>query len=101
MEAPILIDFWTVESARRDELVRRVSGLMHKHVLGQPGFVSAQIYESADGGSVMASVHMRTAKDRQHLTDSPEAHRAYRELRAIARTHARLYRLVESFGEGR
>jgi hypothetical protein len=99
VEAPILIDFWTVESAGRDELVRRVSELMHNHVLGRPGFMSAQIYESADGRSVMAIVHMRTAKDRQHLTDSPEAHAAYRELRAIARTHARLFRLVESFGD--
>jgi heme-degrading monooxygenase HmoA len=101
MEAPILIDLWTVESDRRDELVRRISEVMRNVVVGQPGFVSSEIYESVDGGVVMSSVHMQTAEDRQHLLDSREAHNAYRELRAIAGTHARLYRLVESFGEAR
>ena len=41
---------------------------------------------------------MQTVKERQHLTDSPEAHRALRELRAIANSHVRLFQLVESFG---
>jgi hypothetical protein len=44
-------------------------------------------------------VRMRTIKDRQDLTDSPEARNVVRELRAIARSHVRLYRLVEGFGE--
>jgi len=44
-------------------------------------------------------VRMRTIKERQELTDSPEAHSLMRELRAIARSHARLFQLVESFGE--
>ena len=61
--------------------------------------VSAQIYESTDGGVVMLSVRMRTTKERQHLMDSPEAHKVLRELRAIAHAHAHLYRLAESFGE--
>jgi hypothetical protein len=44
-------------------------------------------------------VRMRTIKERQDLTDSPEAHQVVRELRAIASSHVRLLRLVESFGE--
>jgi heme-degrading monooxygenase HmoA len=99
MEPPILIDSWTVDPSRRDELVRRISDLMRTVVLGQPGFVSAELYESTDGGVVMVTVRMRTVKERLHLTDSPEVHEGLRELRAIAKTHARLYRLVESFGE--
>ena|ERR1700678_2471712 len=99
MESPILIDTWTVDPSRKDELVRRISDTVRDVILEQPGFVSAQIYESTEGGVVMLSVRMRTVKERQHLTDSPEAHKALRELRAIAHSHARLYRLVESFGE--
>jgi len=99
MEAPILIDLWTVEPDRRDELVGRISEVMRNHLVGQPGFVSSEIYVSVDGGVVMSSVRMQTAEDRQHLMDSREAHNALRGLRSIARTHARLYRLVESFGE--
>jgi len=98
MESPILIDLWTVDSSRRDELVQRISHNIRNVVSGQPGFVSAQLYESVDGGVVMVSVCMRTVKERQHLMDSPEAHNAFRELRAIAQNHSRLYRLVESFG---
>jgi hypothetical protein len=99
MESPILIDLWTVDSTRRDELVRRISDLIQDSVRGRPGFVSAELYESVDGSAVMVSVRMRTVEERQAITDSPEAHDALRELRAIAHTHARLYRLVESFGE--
>lgn len=99
MESPILIDSWTVDPARKDELVRRISDTVRDVILEQPGFVSAQIYESANGGVVMLSVRMRTAKERQHLTDSPEAQKALRELRKIPHAHAHLYRFVEGFGE--
>ena len=99
MESPILIDTWTVDPSRKDELVRRISDAVRDVILGQPGFVSAQIYESTNGGVVMLSVRMRTADERQHLMDSPESHKVIRELRKIADTHAHLYRLAESFGE--
>jgi hypothetical protein len=97
--SPILIDLWTVDPARRDELVGRISDVIGSMLVEQAGFVAAQIYESVDGGVVMSSVRMRTVEERQQLTDSPEAHKVYRELRAIAHSHSRLYRLVESFGE--
>ena len=99
-ESPILVDLWTVDPSRRDELIRGISSRVQSIVVGHPGFVSAQIYRSIDGGTVLLSVSMRTARERQHLTDSPEAHRALRELRAIANSHARLFELVESFGMG-
>lgn len=98
MESPVLIDLWRVDSLRREELVRRISEAMRDLVVEQPGFVSAHIYESVDGGVVMSSIRMRTVEDRQNLTDLREAHAALRELRAIAHSHARLYRLAESFG---
>jgi hypothetical protein len=69
--------------------------------IGRPGFVSAQLYESTNGDAmmVMVMVRMRTIKERQELTDSPEAHSLVRELGAIARSHVRTFRLVENFGE--
>lgn len=99
MESPILIDTWTVDPSRKDELVRRIADTVRDVILGQPGFVSAQIYESTDGGVVMLSVRMRTVEERQHLMDSPEAHKVLRELRAFAHAHAHLYRVVKRFGE--
>jgi hypothetical protein len=97
-ESPVLIDVWTVASSRQPELVQRIRDITRDLMIGHPGFVAAQIYES-DDGAVMVSVTMRTIKDRQALTDSPEAHAALREMRMIAHSHVRLFRLVESFGE--
>ena len=99
MESPILVDVWTVDSSRRDELARRISDGVRDVMVGRPGFVSTQLYESTDGGALMVMVRMRTIKERQDLTDSPEAHALVRELKAIARSHIRLYTLAESFGE--
>lgn len=97
-ESPVLVDCWTVDPSRRDELIREISAEVEGVVARQPGFVSAQIYQSVDGGAVLLSVSLRTVKDRQRLTDSPESHRAMRELRAIAKSHVRLFQLVQSFG---
>jgi len=99
MDSPILIDVWTVDQSRREELVARISEHIKELTAHRAGFISARVYESVDGRAVMVSVSMRTVEDRQHLIDSSEAHAVFRELRAIARSHARLYRLVETFGE--
>jgi hypothetical protein len=98
-ESPVLIDVWTVAPSRRGDLVRRISEAMHELGSERPGFVSGEIYESVDGGVVMVSMRMRTVEERQRLTDSPEVHELLRELRSIAHAHARLFKLVETFGE--
>jgi hypothetical protein len=99
MESPILIDVWTVDPSQRVELARGISDGVRNVMVGRPGFLSAQLYESTDGGAMIVMVRMRSIKERQELTDSPEAHRLLRELGAIARSHVRLLRLVESFGD--
>jgi hypothetical protein len=99
MEPPILIDVWTVDPSQRVELARAISDGVRNVIVGRQGFVSAQLYESTNGDAMMVIVRMRTTKERQELTDSFEAHSLVRELRAIAHSHVRLFRLVENFGE--
>jgi hypothetical protein len=99
-EAPILIDFWTVDPSMADELIRAISSTVQGTVSEQPGFVCAQIYKSVDGHAVLLGVSMRTVEERQQLTDSAEVQNAARDLRAIGKSHERLFRLVESFGSG-
>jgi hypothetical protein len=99
MESPILIDVWTVDPSQQDELARGISDGVRDVIVGHRGFVSAQLYESISGDAMMVMVRMRTIKERQELTDSPEAHGLLRELRAIARSHVRLFQLIENFGE--
>ena len=98
-DSPVLIDVWTVDPSLERELLDRILELTRDVLVGHEGFVSAQIYESVDQGAVMVRVTMRTIKDRQALTDSSEVHSALRELRAIAHSHARLFRLVETIGD--
>jgi hypothetical protein len=99
MESPILIDVWTVDPSQQVELAQGISDGVRNVAVGHPGFVSAQLYESANGDAMMVMLRMRTIEERQELTDSPEAHSLLRELGAIARSHVRLFRLVENFGE--
>lgn len=99
MESPILIDVWTVDPSQQGELARRISDGVRNVIVGHRGFVSAELYESINGDTMMVMVRMRTIKERQELTDSPEAHSLLRELRAIAHSHVRLFQLVENFGE--
>src|ERR1700689_2077386 len=98
-ESPVLIDLWTVDPSREPELIERILEITRDLIVHHQGFVSAQIYESIDHGAVMIRIAMRATKDRQALTDSPAVHDALRELRGIAHSHARLFRLVETFGD--
>jgi hypothetical protein len=98
-ESPVLVDVWTVEPSRTPELLERIRELTREHLLDHEGFVSAQIFESVDHTTVMIRITMRTIGDRQTLTDSPAVHSALRGLRGIAQSHARLFTLVETFGD--
>jgi hypothetical protein len=99
LESPVLIDVWTVDPSHEPELLQRILEITRDLLLDTQGFVSAQIYESVDQGAVMIRITMRTVKDRQALTDSAAVRSALRELRVIARSHARVFRLVEAFGD--
>ena len=98
-ESPVLIDVWTVDPSREPELIERILEITRDLIVHHQGFVSAQIYESVDQGAVMIRVSMRTVKDRQALTDSAAVRSALRELRLIAHSHARVFSLVEAFGD--
>jgi len=100
VEAPLaIIDVWTVDPDRRDELIGVITHSLEQGVCELPGFVSAQIYESVNSQMVMLVIHVRTESDLRQVSDSAELQRAFREARRIGRTHAHFYRLVASFGD--
>jgi hypothetical protein len=98
VESPIVIDVWTVEPEHQDELVAAISANLERLVVGRPGFVSAEIYQSADREMVLLNLNMGSARERQALTDSPELREVYRELHEIATSHKHVSRLVASVG---
>lgn len=97
MESPIVIDVWTVEPEQQEELVGAISANIERLAVNRPGFVSADIFASANGDLVVLNLRMRSVRDRQALTDSAELEAAYRDLRRIARSHSHIFRLAESF----
>ncbi|HXB16673.1 MAG TPA: hypothetical protein VNV44_13140 [Solirubrobacteraceae bacterium] len=96
-ESPILIDLWTVEAERQEELLDAISANVERLLVHRPGFVSADLFQSANRDMVLLKVTMRTAHDRQELTDSPELEAVYRDLRHLARSHTHIYRLARTF----
>jgi hypothetical protein len=98
MEPSTLIDVWTVDAERQGELATMLADSIRRDVQRREGFVSAEIYESVDRELVVVAIHMRTAKDRRELNDSAELQQAYRDTRAVARSHAHAFRLAQSFG---
>jgi hypothetical protein len=98
-ESPVLIDVWTVEPSRAPELLERIRELARDLLPEQKGFVSAQIYESVDHGTVTVRITMATIEDRQALTDSAVVRSALRDLRPLAHSHTSLFTLVETIGD--
>jgi hypothetical protein len=98
VESTILIDVWTVEPELQEELVQAIEANVENLAVGHAGFVSAEVFQSANRDMVVLVLRMRDAHDRQTLTDSPELQAAYRSLRQIATSHRHLFRLARSFG---
>jgi hypothetical protein len=96
-ESPILIDLWTVEAEQQQELLGAITANVERLLVHRPGFVSADLFQSANRDMVLLRVTMATARDRQELTDSPELEAVYRELGHIAQSHTHIYRLARSF----
>jgi len=94
----VIIDVWRVEPEHRDEFLALAREYLRHVAAPHPGFVSAEVYESASGGEVLVKVHMRSAADRRHLSDSREFEELFRRARGLARAHWGLYRLVERLG---
>ncbi len=97
VESPVIIDVWRVEPDHREEFLRLAAEYLRRVAVPHPGFVSAELYESASGGVVVVNVRMRTSADRQALSDSREVEEVFRRARGLASSHWGLYRLVESF----
>lgn len=95
-ESPILIDVWTVEPEQQDALVHAIRERLGRLIADRPGFVSADIYQSANRDMVLLTVRMQSASDRRDLTDDPRIQQVFRELGRTATSHTHVYRLAES-----
>jgi quinol monooxygenase YgiN len=96
VSAPVvtLINVFTVEPARQQELVALLATAIEEVMQHQPGFVSANIHASTDGERVVNYAQWESEQAIQAMLANPQA-REHREARAqFAHAEPHLYRVT-------
>ena len=91
-----LINVFTVEPARQQELVNlliHATGTSMRHV---PGFISANIHRSLDGTKVANYAQWRTVEDFQAMPKNPAALPRMPQAAALAKFEPGLYEVVDT-----
>jgi hypothetical protein len=99
-DSPVLLHVWNVREEHENALVDRIRE-MFRRVADQPGFVSARVLASPDRTSVAALVEMRSAEDRERLQALAEVRELLADMRGAYNLTVRLYREIETYGNGR
>ena len=79
-----LINTFTVDPDRADELLDTLSRATQETFVDQPGFVSANLHLSADRAHVANYAQWRSAADYQTAAQRPEVQAHFREAAGIA-----------------
>jgi quinol monooxygenase YgiN len=91
-----LINVFTVESENQQRLVDLLIEATEKTMKNLPGFVSANIHNSADGVRVANYAQWRRREDFEAIFNNPEATAHMKPIMEIAKFDAHLYEVVES-----
>jgi heme-degrading monooxygenase HmoA len=86
-----LINVFTVEPGKQDELVQNLSEATEKAMKRLPGFVSANIHKSLDGTRVVNYAQWRSKDDFEAMLKNPEAGPHMKAAGAIAKFEPHLY----------
>jgi hypothetical protein len=95
-ESPLLIHVWDVDPDEEATAVRSLDAMLGQ-LVGEPGFVSARILQSADRTSIATLVEMRTVQDRQRIQELPIVRNTLHELEGTANIVFRLYHQVVEY----
>lgn len=86
-----LINVFTVEPGKQDELVQILSEATEKAMKRLPGFVSANIHKSLDGTRVVNYAQWRSKDDFEAMLKNPEVAPHMKAAGAIAKFEPHLY----------
>lgn len=93
----VLINTFTVQPERADELLAVLSRATEEGMLGRPGFVSANLHISADRRHVANYAQWRSQEDLDEMMRDPNAQVHMREAAGIADAFDPIYyTLVEA-----
>jgi quinol monooxygenase YgiN len=96
-EVLTLINVFTVEPGKQQELVRLLSQATKLSVRDVKGFVSASLHRSLDGTKVVMYAQWRSVEEYQAMRSNPSASPYLRQALAIARFEPGMYEVVETF----
>jgi quinol monooxygenase YgiN len=89
-----LINVFSVDPARQDELVALLTDATEKLMKPRPGFVSANIHAGLDGTTVVNYAQWRSREDFEAMLADAEVGVHFREISAVATADPRLFTVV-------
>ena len=92
-----LINVFSVEAARQQELVELLSQATESSVRHVSGFVSASLHRSLDGTKVVMYAQWRSVEDYQAMRNNPTTSPFLRRALAFATFEPGMYEVVETF----
>ncbi|MET0518425.1 MAG: antibiotic biosynthesis monooxygenase family protein [Burkholderiaceae bacterium] len=93
-----LINVFTVEPERQQQLVELLTQATQASVRGKPGFISSSLHRSLDGRKVTMYAQWRSAEDYQAMREDPAPLPYLQQALAIASFEPGMYEVVETFG---
>lgn len=91
-----LVNVFTVQSEKQEELVDLLIEATERTMRHQPGFISASIHRSLDGRKVVNYAQWRSREDFEAMTRSPEARPHMQAAASLAEYDPILCEVVES-----
>jgi quinol monooxygenase YgiN len=91
-QAPLtLINVFTVDPEKQDDLVRLLKQATEEDIRHRPGFISVNIHVSLDGSNVVNYAQWESEDDLRAMLADPQAQEHIRKISAIARSAPQLY----------
>jgi quinol monooxygenase YgiN len=92
-----LINVFTAEPGKQQELVRLLGQATQGSVRYVQGFISASLHRSLDGTKVVMYAQWRSIEDYQAMRSSPSASPYMQQALALAQFEPGMYEVVETF----
>lgn len=93
-----LINVFTVDPEKQDDLVRLLEQATEKDIRNRPGFISVNIHASLDGTNVVNYAQWESEDHLRAMLADPAAQEHIKKISAIARSAPQLYRVANIVG---
>lgn len=93
----VLINVFTVEPARQQELIELLTRATDDSVRYAKGFMSARLHRSLDGTKVTMYAQWRSNEDYQAMRENPAPLPYLKQALAIAKFEPGMYEVIQTF----